>query len=388
MIDYSKVISKTVSEIKPSGIRRFFDIANKMEGVISLGVGEPEFRTPWQVRRVAIDTLVNGKTRYTANRGLMELRREISLYHKRKTGIEYNPEREILVTVGGSEAIDAAIRAICDIGDEIIIPTPAYVCYEPMVKLAYGVPVLIKTTEKEGFKLTPEALRAAITERTKAVILPYPSNPTGAVLTREELMALAEVLKGTDICVIADEIYSALCYRDKHVSASEIPELYDRSIVVSGFSKTFAMTGWRLGYALGPAQLLSEMTKIHQFAIMCAPTVSQHAAIEALKSCDSAVMEMKAEYDAKRRIITEGFNKIGLDTRLPDGTFYVFPSIKKTGLTSDEFCERLLMEKKVALVPGTAFGPGGEGHVRASFCYSFDHIREALKRTEEFLSSL
>ena len=389
MIDYNKILSQTVRDIKPSGIRRFFDIANTMENVISLGVGEPDFKTPWQIRKAGISATERGQTRYTANRGTLELRRDISSYYDRKYGVKYDPCQEILVTVGGSEGVDAAIRAICSFGDEIIIPTPSYVCYEPMVRLSGGVPVIIPTKEENGFKLTPDELCRAITERTKALILPYPSNPTGAVLDRGDLEGLAKVLRDKNICVISDEIYSELTFGgERHVTIASLPDMRERTVVINGFSKTFSMTGWRMGYALGPMEIIKEMTKIHQFAIMCAPTVSQTAARAALNECDGAVAEMLLEYDQRRKLIVSGFNKLGLSCREPRGAFYAFVSIKSTGLSSEEFCERLLYSKRVALVPGCAFGEGGEGYVRASYCYSFEHIKEALSRIAEFLNEL
>ena len=389
MIDYSKVLSNTVQGIKPSGIRKFFDIANTMEGVISLGVGEPDFRTPWQVRAAGIRSLESGSTRYTSNSGLESLRDEICRFTLRKYGVSYDPNGETLITVGGSEAIDAAIRALCNPGDEIIIPQPSYVCYEPMVKLAGGVPVIIKTQAKNDFKVTPAELIEKITPKTKALILPYPCNPTGAIMEKRDLEAIAEVLRKTDIIVISDEIYAELTFGGiKHCTVASIDGMRERTILINGFSKTFAMTGWRLGYAHAPAPLLKQMTKIHQFAIMCAPTTAQYAAIEALRSCDADVERMKEEYDDRRKIIVSGFNKLGLTCREPKGAFYAFPSIESTGLSSDEFCERLLYSKKVAIVPGTAFGEGGEGFVRASYCYSTKHIREALARIGEFLELL
>ena len=389
MIDYSKILSETVVDIQPSGIRKFFDIANTMDDVISLGVGEPDFRTPWQIRSAGIRALESGKTRYTSNRGLEEFRREISKYVKRKYNLSYSPEKEILITVGGSEAIDAAIRAIINPGDEIIIPQPSYVCYEPMTRLAGGVPVILDMKAENEFKLTKKELLASITEKTKAVILPYPSNPTGAIMERGDLEEIADVLKDKNIIVISDEIYAELTFGGaKHVSIAEIPEMRERTIVINGFSKAFSMTGWRLGYAMGPAELISQINKIHQYAIMCAPTVSQYAAIEALRSCDEDVERMGEEYDARRKIIVNGFSELGLECREPKGAFYAFPSIQSTGLSSEEFCEKLLFSKKVALVPGTAFGKSGEGFVRASYCYSVNHIKEALKRIGEFLEEL
>lgn len=388
MIDYTKMLAKVPSEIKPSGIRRFFDIANSMEGVISLGVGEPDFKTPRRIRNEGIRTLERGYTGYTANKGLAELLVEISKYVSRKYQVEYNPKNEILVTVGGSEAIDLAVRAIISPGDEVIIPQPSYVCYEPITRLAGGVPVIIETKAENGFKLTAEELRSAISERTKLLILPYPSNPTGAVMEREDLNALAEVLRDTNIAVISDEIYAELTFGKKHVSVPSVDGMRERTVLVNGFSKAFAMTGWRLGYLCAPKELCSVMTKIHQYAIMCAPTTSQHAAIEALRSSDNDVTQMLEEYDRRRRIIVKGFNDIGLECREPFGAFYAFPSIKSTGMTSEEFCEKLLYSKKVAVVPGTAFGDSGEGFIRASYCYSLSHIKEALVRIKEFIDEL
>lgn len=388
-MDYSKILSPMVTEIKPSGIRKYFDIADSMEGVISLGVGEPDFPTPWEIRKAGILSLEGGKTRYTSNWGLEQLRREICSYMQRKYNLTYNASTDVLVTVGGSEAIDACIRAITCPGDEIIIPQPSYVCYEPIVLLAGGKPVIIETQAADDFKLTPEALRAAISPRTKALIMPYPCNPTGGIMERADLEAIAEVLRETDIFVISDEIYSELTFsKQPHVSIASVNGMHERTVVVNGFSKTFSMTGWRLGFACGPAPILKQITKIHQFAIMCAPTTSQYAAIEALKNGDEAVNNMREEYDMRRRLIVAGFNKIGLTCREPLGAFYAFPCIRSTGLSSDEFCERLLYAEKVAVVPGTAFGKGGEGFVRASYCYSTQHISEALARIERFLKSL
>ena len=389
MIDYSKVLSSTVREMKPSGIRKFFDIANTMEDVISLGVGEPDFRTPWQVRAAGIHSLEHGATRYTSNRGLEALRDEISSYVERKYSVKYSPESEILVTVGGSEAIDGAVRAVTEPGDEIIIPQPSYVCYEPIVKLAGGVPVIINTKAENDFKLTRGELIERITPRTKAIILPYPCNPTGAVMDYEDIAAIEEVIRDTNIVVISDEIYAELTYGGKrHVSVPSVKGMKERTILINGFSKAFAMTGWRLGYACGPAPLMEMITKIHQYAIMCAPTTAQYAAVEALRSCDGDVEKMLEEYDVRRKIIVSGFNRLGLECREPLGAFYAFPSIKSTGLSSEEFCERLLFSKKVAVVPGTAFGDSGEGFVRASYCYSTAHIKEALRRIGEFLDEL
>lgn len=389
MIDYSKVLNPTVTSMKPSGIRRFFDIANTMEGVISLGVGEPDFQTPWQIRKAGINSLERGKTKYTSNTGLAQLLEEISNYMQRKFNVSYSAKEEIMVTVGGSEAIDACIRAIVSPGDEVIIPQPSYVCYEPITQLAGGVPVIINTKAENDFKVTPEELKAVITNKTKILILPYPCNPTGAIMEREDIEALAEVLKDTNIIVLSDEIYSELTFNDKpHAAVASVEGMRERTVTVNGFSKAFSMTGWRLGFACAPKEILSQILKIHQYAIMCAPTTSQHAAIEALKNCDEDVQVMLKEYNMRRRLMVAGFNKIGLTCREPKGAFYAFPSIKSTGMTSEEFCEKLLYAKKVAVVPGTAFGDSGEGFIRVSYCYSTEHIKEALKRIEEFLNEL
>ena len=388
-MDYQKLLSPTVVNIKPSGIRKFFDIASTMEGVISLGVGEPDFPTPWEIRKAGILSLESGKTRYTSNRGLESLREEIGKYVERKYGVSYDAKSEILVTVGGSEAIDACIRAIASPGDEIIIPQPSYVCYEPITALCGCKPVIIETKAENAFKITPEELKSAITPRTKALILPYPCNPTGAIMEKADLEAIADVLRDTNILVISDEIYAELTFGDKpHTSIASIDGMQERVVLINGFSKTFSMTGWRLGYACGPKPIMEQITKIHQFAIMCAPTTSQYAAIEALRNGDEAVAAMREEYDMRRRLIVNGFNKLGLTCREPKGAFYAFPCIRSTGMSSEEFCEKLLYSEKVAIVPGTAFGKSGEGFVRASYCYSTEHILEALKRIERFLNSL
>ncbi len=388
-MDYGKILSPTVEKIKPSGIRKFFDIAETMNDVISLGVGEPDFPTPWEIRKAGILSLESGKTRYTSNRGLELLREEICTYMKRKYQLTYDQNGEVLVTVGGSEAIDACLRAVICPGDEVIIPQPSYVCYEPITEMVGGVPVIIETRAENDFKLTPEELRAAITPRTKVLILPYPCNPTGAIMERADLEAIAEVLRQTNVLVLSDEIYAELTFGAlRHVSIASIEGMQERTVVVSGFSKTFSMTGWRLGFACGPEPILRQMTKIHQYAIMCAPTTAQYAAIEALKNGDEAVERMIEEYDMRRRLIVSGFNRIGLNCREPKGAFYAFPCIRSTGLSSEEFCERLLYTEKVAVVPGTAFGESGEGFVRASYCYSTAHIAEAIKRIERFLKSL
>lgn len=389
MIDYQKLLSPTVVGIKPSGIRKFFDIASTMEGVISLGVGEPDFPTPWEIRKAGILSLESGKTRYTSNRGLETLREEIGCYVQRKYTVTYDAKNEILVTVGGSEAIDACIRAIASPGDEIIIPQPSYVCYEPIAALCGCKPIIIETKAENAFKITPEELVAAITPRTKALILPYPCNPTGAIMERADLEAIAAILRDTNILVISDEIYAELTFGDaSHVSIASIDGMRERTVLINGFSKTFSMTGWRLGYACGPAPVMEQLTKIHQFAIMCAPTTSQYAAIEALRNGDEAVAAMLEEYDMRRRLIVNGFNKLGLSCREPKGAFYAFPCIRSTGMSSEEFCEKLLYSQKVAVVPGTAFGESGEGFIRASYCYSTEHILEALKRMECFLNTL
>lgn len=388
-MNYNKLLNPEVLNIQPSGIRRFFDLAETMSEVISLGVGEPDFPTPWQIRKAGIQSLEAGKTRYTSNSGLQSLRETVADYMERKYQLTYDPLQEILITVGGSEAIDGFIRAVVAPGDEVIIPQPSYVCYEPITRLAGGVPVIIETKAEDQFKLTPEALKAAITPKTKALILPYPCNPTGAIMEKEDLEKIAKVLRGTDILVLSDEIYAELTFGGKsHVSIASLPDMKERTVVVNGFSKAFSMTGWRMGYACGPQEILAQITKIHQFAIMCAPTTSQYAAIVAMTECDEIVAEMAEEYDMRRRLIVDGFNRLGLTCRDPKGAFYAFPCIEKTGLTSEEFCQKLLESKHVAVVPGPAFGKGGEGFVRASYCYSTDHIKEALRRIGEFLREL
>lgn len=389
MMDYSSLLNKTVKDIKPSGIRKFFDIAATMDNVISLGVGEPDFQTPWQIRKAGIESLEKGKTKYTSNWGIDRLRSEISGYLERKFGIKYCPDEEILVTVGGSEAIDMCIRAVVNPGDEVIIPQPSYVCYEPVTRLAGGIPVIIETKAENDFKVTPEELRNAMSERTKLLILPYPCNPTGAIMEKEDMEKLYSVIKDTNILVLSDEIYAELTFGGKkHVSPASVEGMWERTVTVNGFSKAFSMTGWRLGFACGPKEIMDQITKIHQFAIMCAPTTSQYAAIEALRGCDDDVEYMVKEYDMRRRMMVSGLNKIGLECREPKGAFYAFPSIKSTGMTSDEFCERLLYSKNVAVVPGTAFGASGEGFIRASYCYSVEHIKEAVSRIGEFLKEL
>lgn len=388
MMDYDRILSDKCKEIKPSGIRKFFDIANSMEGVISLGVGEPDFATPWTIRSKAITTLQQGKTVYTANAGLLELRCAISKYLERKYNLKYDPKNEIIVTVGGSEAIDLCIRAVVDPGDEVLVVEPSFVCYKPIVDIMHGVPVVIETKPEDNFKLTAEALRAKITDETKLLILPFPNNPTGAIMTRPELEAIAEVLRGTNILVLTDEIYSELTYHGKHVSIAEIDGMQERTIYVNGFSKAFAMTGWRLGYLAGPKPLVSQMLKIHQYAIMCSPTVSQYAAVDALEKCDDDVQSMVKEYDMRRRYIVNAFNELGLTCFEPGGAFYVFPCIKSTGLTSQQFCEDLLYKHKVAVVPGDAFGACGEGYIRVSYAYSLQHLKTAIEAIREYLDDL
>ena len=388
MTDYDKLISQKCKKLKPSGIRKFFDIAATMDNVISLGVGEPDFHTPWSVRQTAISTLEKGKTVYTANSGLMELRKTICGYIKRKIGIEYQPESELIVTVGGSEGIDLGIRALIDPGDEVLIVEPCFVCYAPIVELTGGIAVPIETTEETGFKLTAEAVKSKITDKTKLLILPFPNNPTGAIMTKEDLEPIAEVIKDTDILVMSDEIYSELTYEGKHFSITQLEGMQERTLLVNGFSKAFAMTGWRLGYVAGPAPIIKQMLKIHQYAIMCAPTVSQYAAITAMTSCDGEVEKMMNEYNIRRRWLVNALNDIGLTCFDPKGAFYVFPSIKSTGLTSQQFCEELLYKHNVAVVPGDAFGASGEGYIRISYAYSLKHLMEAVERISEFLDEL
>lgn len=387
-MNYEKVLSKAATSIEPSGIRRFFDLAAEMDDVISLGVGEPDFVTPDHIRKVGIETLEKGQTHYTANAGLIELRREISNYIKRSTGVEYNPANEVIVTVGGSEAIDLAVRAVVNPGDEVLVPEPSFVCYKPIATLAGGIAVPVVTTVENKFKLRAEQLKAAITPKTKLLILPYPNNPTGAIMTKEDLEEIAEVLRGTDILVLTDEIYSELTYGREHVSILSIDGMAERTIYVNGFSKAYAMTGWRLGYAAAPVEIMRQMIKIHQFGIMSSPTTSQFAAVEALRNGDADVKLMRDEYDKRRRTIVDGFNKIGLTCFEPEGAFYVFPQITSTGMDSNTFCETLLNQEKVAVVPGNAFGASGEGFIRCSYAYSVESIKLALERIEKFVNSL
>lgn len=388
MVDYEKILPRKVVDLPPSGIRKFFDLLGGIDDVVALTVGQPDFATPWHIREAGIESLEKGKTYYTANSGTVELRREISNYLNRRFALTYSPDDEIVVTVGGSEAIDIAMRAVIEPGDEVIIPTPCFVCYEPIAKLSGGVPVIIETKFEDKFKLTPEALRAAITPKTKMLVLPFPNNPTGAIMTKEELEGIAEVLRGTNIVVLSDEIYAELTYGRRHVSIASVDGMRERTILVSGFSKAYAMTGWRLGYLCAPEPLAHQMLKIHQFAIMCAPTTSQLAAVEALKNGDEDIEMMADEYSRRNNYIYDGLRSIGIESFKPEGAFYIYPDIRKFGLTSEQFCEKLLYEGKCAIVPGTAFGAAGEGFARISYAYSVNHITQALERIEAFVKKL
>ncbi len=382
------MLSKQVVGLKPSGIRKFFDIVSEMKDAISLGVGEPDFDTPWHVRDEGIYSLEKGRTFYTSNSGLMELRQEICNYIKRKQGVSYDPKHEVLITVGGSEAIDIGLRAVINPGDEVLIPQPSFVSYEPCAIMAGGVPVIIELKEENEFRLTAEELENAITEKTKILILPFPNNPTGAIMEREDLEAIAEVIRKHDILVMSDEIYAELTYKEKHVSIIEMEGMRERTILINGFSKAYAMTGWRLGYACGPREILEQMTKLHQFAIMCAPTTSQYAAVEALRNGDDDVQEMKTAYNQRRRYLMNAFQEMGLSCFEPFGAFYIFPCIKEFGMTSEEFAERFLKEEKVAVVPGTAFGDCGEGFLRISYAYSLDTLKLATGKLADFVGRL
>ena len=389
MIDYDRFLNKRIVDIKPSGIRKFFSIAQEMDNVISLGVGEPDFLTPWHIRQQGIDTIERGSTRYTANAGLAELRSEISKFYAENYLVKYNPDNEVLVTVGGSEGIDMAIRSIVEPGDEVLVVEPSFVCYKPIVEVCGGIATSLVTCEEDEFKLAPQALENAITNKTKALVFPYPNNPTGAVMNESELKAISEVIIKHDLIVISDEIYSALTYTEEgHISIASITGMQERCIVINGFSKTYSMTGWRLGYALGPKEIIEQMTKLHQFAIMSAPTTSQFAAIDALRNGSDDIRKMREDYDMRRRYTVHGFREIGLDCFEPRGAFYVFPCIKSTGLSSEEFAEKLIKSKRVAVVPGNAFGDCGEGFIRVSYCYSIDNIKEAIKRIGEFVKEL
>ncbi len=386
MMDYENILSKTAYNIPPSGIRKFFDIVSEMKDAISLGVGEPDFVTPWPIREAGINALEKGKTHYTSNAGTIELREEIARFLNRKYSLTYEPKSEIIVTVGGSEAIDITLRALLNPGDEVLIPEPSFVCYKPCTTLAGGVPVPIVTEEKDNFRLTKEKLLEKITDKTKVLILPFPNNPTGAIMEKEDLEEIASVLGGTNIMVLSDEIYSELTYNQKkHVSFASIDGMWERTITINGFSKAFAMTGWRLGFLAAPKEICQVMYKIHQYAIMCAPTLSQAAAVEALRNCDDDVENMCKEYNYRRRVLVDGFRKMGLSCFEPEGAFYVFPNISSLGYSSEEFAKKLLEEEKVAVVPGNAFGQSGEGFVRCSYAYSIKNIEEAIRRIGRFV---
>ena len=387
-MNYDEILCKRIVDVKPSGIRRFFDILEEMKDAISLGIGEPDFVTPWHIRDAGIYSLEKGFTKYTGNAGMAELRREIAAYLARRFDLHYDFASQIVVTVGGSEAIDLTLRCLLNPGDEVIIPVPSFVCYGPLASMAGGVPVYVELKAENEFRLTPEQLKAAITPKTKVLVLPFPSNPTGGIMSRPDLEAIAEVLRGTDIMVISDEIYAELTYGQRHVSMANLTDMYERTVVVNGFSKSHAMTGWRMGYVCAPQPVIAAMTKLHQFGIMSAPTTSQYAAIEAMRNGDKDIEHMREEYDSRRRYLVENLNRIGLTCFEPKGAFYVFPCIKSSGLTSEEFCERFLMEEKVAVIPGTAFGPGGEGFVRACYAASMKDIAEAVSRMDNFLQNL
>jgi len=387
-MNYDSVLNEKIQNIKPSGIRKFFDILEEMTDAISLGIGEPDFVTPWHIRDAGIYSLERGHTKYTSNAGMLQLRREIAAYLNRRFDLQYDYASQILVTVGGSEAIDLALRVLVNPGEEVIVPTPSFVCYGPLAEMAGGVPRYLELKAENQFRLTPEELRAAITDKTKVLVLPFPSNPTGGTMERKDLEAIAEVLKGTDIMVISDEIYAELTYGRRHISPANLTGLYERTVVVNGFSKSHAMTGWRMGYVCAPQPIVAAMTKLHQFGIMSAPTTSQYAAVEAMRSGDEDIEHMREEYDRRRRYLVENLNRIGLTCFEPKGAFYVFPDIRSTGLTSEEFCERFLLEEKVAVIPGSAFGPGGEGFVRACYAASMKDIAEAVARMDNFLTNL
>lgn len=385
MMDYENILSARVKEVKPSGIRKFFDLLEEMEDSISLGVGEPDFITPWHIRDAGIYSLEKGFTKYTSNAGLAALRGEISAYLERRFDLRYDSKSQIIVTVGGSEAIDITMRTLLNPGDEVIIPVPSFVCYGPLASMTGATPVFVETKSEDGFKLTPELLRANLTERTKIVVLPYPCNPTGGIMEQADYEAIVEILRGTEVMLLSDEIYAELTYGQHHFSPANLSELYERTVVVNGFSKSHAMTGWRLGYVCGPEPIIKQMLKLHQFGIMSAPTTSQYAAIEAMRSGDEDIEKMRDEYDGRRRYLVEGFRQLGLPCEEPKGAFYVFPDIRGTGLTSDEFCEQFLMAERVAVIPGSAFGQGGEGFVRACYSASMQDLGEALARLKRFL---
>ena len=387
-MNYENILSDRIKNVQPSGIRRFFDILEEMKDAISLGIGEPDFVTPWHIRDAGIYSLEKGFTKYTSNAGMAELRREIAAYLNRRFDLQYDFASQIIVTVGGSEAIDLTLRCLVNPGDEVIVPVPSFVCYGPLANMAGAVPVLVETKAENEFRLTADELRAAITPRTKVLVLPFPNNPTGGILERKDLEEIAKVLEGTDIMVLSDEIYAELTYGQRHVSPANLPELKDRTIVVNGFSKSHAMTGWRMGYVCGPKEIIRQMLKLHQFGIMSAPTTSQYAAIEAMRNGDVDIEKMRDEYDGRRRYLVEGLRRIGLPCFEPKGAFYVFPDIRSSGLSSDEFCERFLMEEKVAVISGSAFGPGGEGFVRCCYATGRKDIAEALTRMDNFLTNL
>ena len=387
-IDYDRILPRSVVDMPSSGIRKFFDILDSMTDVTALTVGQPDFVTPWKIREAGIESLETGKTYYTSNAGTLELRREISRYMSRRFDLSYDPASEVIVTVGGSEAIDVAMRTILQPGDEVIIPTPCFVCYEPLCKMTGAIPVIVETRNEDKFKLTPELLESAITEKTKMLVLAYPNNPTGAIMDEDDLEKIAKILREKQIIVLSDEIYAELTYGRRHVSIASLPDMWERTVVVSGFSKAYAMTGWRLGYICAPAPLAKQMLKLHQYAIMCAPTTAQLAAITALRDCDEDVAMMTAEYDRRRRLIYNGLRDIGVESFEPEGAFYIYPHIGKFGLTSEEFCEKLLYEHKCAIVPGVAFGKAGEGFARISYAYSVKHINQALERMEAFIQTL
>ncbi len=388
-MDYQNFINKRINSVKPSGIRKFFDIAVEMDNVISLSIGEPDFQTPWHIREAGIKSLERGKTWYSPNRGFIELRNAISDYYNRRFNLRYDPDTQILVTVGGSEGIDLCLRTVVDEGDEVLIPQPAFVCYDPLTTMAGGKPVFIETKQENNFRLTPEEIENAVTDKTKVILLPFPNNPTGAIMEREDLEAIAEVIKKHNLFVISDEIYGELTYGGKHhVSIAEIDGMKERTLVISGFSKAYAMTGWRLGYVMGPVEIIEQITKLHQYGIMSSPTTAQYAAVEALKNGDDDVSMMRKDYDLRRRLIVGKLNEIGLTCFEPHGAFYAFPCIKSTGLSSDEFATRLVKEKRIAVVPGTAFGECGEGYIRISYAQSLKNIKIALKRIDEFVKEL
>lgn len=387
-MNYDQILNQKIQGVKPSGIRKFFDILEEMTDAITLGIGEPDFVTPWHIRDAGIYSLERGHTKYTSNAGMLELRREIANYLRRRFDLSYDYTSQVLVTVGGSEAIDLSLRCLINPGDEVIIPTPSFVCYGPLTEMAGGVPVYVELKAENEFRLTPEELKAAITPKTKVLVLPFPCNPTGGIMGRKDLEALVPILKDTNIMVLSDEIYAELTYGQHHVSPANLTELYDRTVLVNGFSKSHAMTGWRMGYVCAPKPIVAAMTKLHQFGIMSAPTVSQYAAVEAMRNGDRDIERMRDEYDGRRRYLVEGLRRIGLPCFEPKGAFYVFPDIRGTGLSSDEFCERFLMEEKVAVISGTAFGPGGEGFVRCCYATSMKDIAEALTRMDNFLTNL